>query len=69
MLSRMTDQPSDPKATSTRVVARRSEAAQVRRDIRKLAANIPPLEDDKQAEDEFLNTLRLLLARYDELTK
>ncbi len=56
MLSRMTDQPSDPKATRTRGDAR---------DIRKLAAHIPPLQDDKQAEDEWLKTLRLLLTRYD----
>ncbi len=69
MLSRMTDQPSDPKATSTRGVARRSQLAQVREGIRELAANIPPLPDNEQAEDEWVKTLRLLLARYDELTK
>ncbi len=69
MLSRMTDQPSDPKATSTRGVARRSQLAQVREGIRELAANIPPLPDNEKAEDEWVKTLRLLLARYDELTK
>ena len=69
MLSRMTDQPSDPKATSTRGVARRSQIAQVREGIRELAAHIPPLPDNEQAEDEWVETLRLLLARYDELVK
>ncbi len=70
MLSRMTNQPDDPrKSTGTRGVARRSEAAQVRKDIRELAANIPPLPDNEKAEDEWVKTLRLLLARYDELTK
>ncbi len=69
MMSRMTDQPSDPKATSTRGVARRSQLAQVREGIRELAANIPPLPDNEQAEDEWVETLRLLLGRYDELTK
>ena len=70
MLSRMTNQPSDPiKATTTRGVARRSQIAQVREGIRELAASIPPLPDNEQAEDEWVETLRLLLARYDELTK
>ena len=70
MLSRMTNEPTDPmKATRTRGDARQSLLTQVRKDIRTLVAKIPPLEDDKQAEDELLNTLRLLLARYDELTK
>ena len=65
----MTDQPSDTKATSTGVVARQSLLTQVRKDIRELAAHIPPLPDNEQAEDEWVKTLRLLLARYDELTK
>ncbi len=66
----MTDQPSDPiKATAPRDVARRSELAQVREDIRKLAKNITPLSDNDHMDDEWPKTLRLLLARYDELTK
>ena len=70
MLSRMTNQQSDPiKETGTRGVARRSQLAQIRADIRELAANIPPRPDNEQAEDEWVETLRLLLARYDELTK
>ncbi len=66
----MTTEPNDPmKATRTRGDARQSLLTQVRKDIRTLVAKIPPLEDDKQAEDELLNTLRLLLARYNELVK
>ena len=60
----------DPiKATAPRDVARRSELAQVREDIRKLAKNITPLSDNDHMDDEWPKTLRLLLARYDELTK
>ncbi len=60
----------DPiKATGTRGVARRTLLTQVRKDIRKLAADIPPLPDNEQAEDEWVRTMRVLLSRYDELTK
>ena len=70
MLSRMTDQPSDPrKSTGTRGVARRSELAQVREDIRKLAKNITPLSDHDHMDEEWPTRLRLLLARYNELVK
>ena len=53
------------KSTRTRGDARRSLLTEVRKDIRTLVAKIPPLQDDKQAEDEWLKTLRLLLTRYD----
>ena len=70
MLSRMTDQPSDPmKWTAPRDVARRSELAQVREDIRKLAKNITPLSDNDDMDDEWPKTLRLLLERYNALVK
>ena len=55
--------------TRTRGDARQSLLTQVRKDIRKLAANIPPLSDNEQAEDEWVRTMRVLLSRYDELTK
>ena len=68
MLSRMTNQPNDPmKATRTRGDARQSLLTQVRKDIRELAAK--PLPDDEQAEDEWVRTMRVLLTRYDDLTK
>ena len=64
----MTNEPNDPmKATRTRGDARQSLLTQVRKDIRELAAK--PLPDNEQAEDEWVRTMRVLLSRYDELTK
>ncbi len=60
----------DPiKATAPRDVARRSELAQVREDIRKLAKNITPLSDNDHMDEEWPTRLRLLLERYNELVK
>ncbi len=60
----------DPiKATAPRDVARRSELAQVREDIRKLAKSITPRSDNDHMDEEWPTRLRLLLERYNELAK